>query len=158
MCRLFDSTLRHLLKNFYKNNLNIFNLSLKLSCVFATNTNTKLLKHCKPFFQNIFILLVKVVKLKLKGKTLRIKKFNNYTIFFKFGITHPAIDFLTFNTRFKKKGKQKFFLFNYSQQNLIENAKSFCSLKPYNIYHGRGIRMVRIKLYRKAGKVSEYFK
>lgn len=125
---------------------------------FNNSIGKKLIKNAKTVFENIFILFVKVIKLKLKGKTLRIKKFNEYTIFFKFGITHPSVDFLKFNSLFKKKGKQKFFLFNYSDKILRENAKSFCSLKPYNIYHGRGIRMVRIRLYRKAGKVSEYFK
>lgn len=55
-----------------------------------------------------FVFCLRVVKLKLKGKTLRFKRFGRYYFYFKFGITHPACSILHCGSYFKRKGKQKF--------------------------------------------------
>lgn len=101
---------------------------------------------------------LKVLKFKLKGKTLKFKRLSKLLFTFKFGITHSICSWLDYGTHFKKKAKQKFFFFGYSSKLLNENSRNFIKLKKPNIYHWRGIRLVRTLMYRKAGKVSEYMK
>jgi hypothetical protein len=77
---------------------------------------------------------------------------------FKFGITHPTLSFLLFSIQLKKKNKQRFNIFNYSYKLLKLNSLLFTSLKPYNIYHWRGLSVIRKIKYRKKGIVSTYMK
>lgn len=103
-----------------------------------------------------FVFSLRVLKLKLKGKTLRFKRLGSYFFYFKFGITHPSCSILHCGSYFKRKGKQKFSLFGYNKYTLLFTAKYFIYWKPSNLYHWRGIRLVRTFMRRKAGKVSEY--
>lgn len=103
-----------------------------------------------------FVFCLRVIKMKLKGKTLRFKRLSRYFFFFKFGVTHPSCSLLYAGTYFKRKGKQKFWLFGYNKFVLLFTAKYFIYWKPSNLYHWRGIRLVRTIMRRKAGKVSEY--
>ena len=105
-----------------------------------------------------FLPVLKIIKMRLKGKTLKFKKVNIATFYLKFGKTHPIFAFDMFNSFLKKRSKQKFFLYGYSKINLIETFKSFSYWKPYNIYHWRGVRRFPAIMVRKDGKVSEYFK
>jgi hypothetical protein len=105
-----------------------------------------------------FLPLLKVIKMRLKGKTLKFKKVSLLTFYLKFGKTHPILAFDMFNSFLKKRAKQKFFLYGYAKFNLIMTFKSFSYWKPYNIYHWRGVRRFPSKMIRKDGKVSEYFK
>lgn len=127
----------------------------------------KIMTNCKlsscfsisTFFKHYtYLNIIKILKLKLKGKTLRIKKYFHATIYFKVGKTHPSLSFIFFNVFFKKKAKQKFFFFGYCYWSLFWNMREFSKWKRYNIYHWRGIRPVRTTMIRKDGKVSEYFK
>ena len=77
------------------------------------------------FFNIRFVNILRTLKLKLKGKTLKIKKVNSKTFYLKLGITHPAISFIFFNNFFKKRAKQKFFFFGYSNQTMVLNSKDF---------------------------------
>jgi hypothetical protein len=101
---------------------------------------------------------VRILKIKLKGKTLRFRRFSKRSFLIKAGKSHYTFSIVQFGGFMRKKQKQKFFFFGYCDFCLMRSALEFISWKPYNIYHWRGIRLVRMRIYRKAGKVSEYLK
>jgi hypothetical protein len=151
-------TLRELW-NLKKNN---YNYSY-LSCLCNKNiiyTNFFFFLNFKLFyFKNYYFnFILKIIKFKLKGKTLKYRRITKSNILFKVGLTHVVNCWLLFTIFFKKKGKQKFFFFSYNLKLLLLNAKNFIKWKKPNLYHWRGIRINRMLMYRKAGKVSEYFK
>lgn len=123
------------------------------------NNNSNFIFFNNKFFNFYFFnFILKIIKFKLKGKTLKYKRISKNNLIFKFGLTHVINCWLLFTTYLKKKGKQKFFFFSYSIKILLLNSRLTIKWKNPNIYHWRGIRMTRMLMYRKAGKVSEYFK
>ena len=157
MCREFDSPPRHTMRNSWLNNSNIYTYGCWKKYKNLNNNNTVILlnKYLNLKLINNFL---KILKFKLKGKTLKFKRLGSFLFTFRFGITHSICSWLDYGNFFKKKAKQKFFFFGYSSKNLIKNSKYFIKLKKPNIYHWRGIRVVRTLMFRKAGKVSEYMK
>lgn len=69
--------------------------------------------------------LVKPLKLKLKGKTLRIQKRAKRMYLIKAGKTHLVRSFIKFNTKIKIKNKLKFFFFGYSISSTLNTALNF---------------------------------
>ena len=69
-------------------------------------------------------------------------------------LVHQGLPLLS--TRAKRKGKAKFLFFGSSQLFLGWFTKSLVAWRPMNIYHGRGLRLAKQQVFRKAGKVSAY--
>jgi len=137
----------------YINNETTYNKIILINNFYKTIMFTNVL-----FFNYYFNFILKIIKFKLKGKTLKYKRISSSNIIFKFGLTHVINCWLLWTIYLKKKGKQKFFFFSYSFKILLLNSKLCIRWKKPNIYHWRGIRSSRMLMYRKAGKVSEYFK
>jgi hypothetical protein len=53
-------------------------------------------------------------------------------------------------------GRMKILLFGAHWWDLVDFVQSICWWRPMNVYHGRGLRMRRQPVLRKAGKVSAY--
>jgi len=58
--------------------------------------------------------------------------------------------------RWRKFGRMKIIFFGSNWWDLVNFAQSICWWRPVNVYHGRGIRLRRQAILRKAGKVSAY--
>lgn len=58
--------------------------------------------------------------------------------------------------RWRRLGRMKIILFGADWWSLLEYAQAVCWWRPVNVYHGRGIRLRRQLVLRKAGKVSAY--
>lgn len=89
----------------------------------------------KDKFKSIFLPLLVILKIRLKGKTMRIRKMSKYIFFFKAGKTHLIRSYIKYGTMLKKKSKQKYFFFGHSLSCLMFSYKSFSYWKEYNIYH-----------------------
>lgn len=87
---------------------------------------------------------------------MRSKRVYRRYISFKVGKSHPAISHVLYSISLKRTNKQKFTMWSFSKKVLLENVTSFRDQKYPNLYHGRGIRPVRMKLFWKEGKVSAY--
>ncbi len=55
-----------------------------------------------------------------------------------------------------KKGKMKLIFFGTTQHYLKTFLMGLITIKPMNIYHGRGLRFAKQFVFRKFGKVSTY--
>lgn len=122
--------------------------------IYASSIKSLLLKYWQNSECELPILYG--VKLRLKGKTLRIRRLIRRRYFFKIGTSHPSTTYLQYGVFMRHKTKQKMKTWSYSHKLARKNAMQFNSLKKINIYHGRGVRPVRFLLFKKEGKVSAY--
>ena len=58
--------------------------------------------------------------------------------------------------RWRRQGRMKILLFGSNWWDLLAFAQAVCWWRPMNVYHGRGLRLRRQLVLRKAGKVSAY--
>ncbi len=100
--------------------------------------------------------ILRGVRLRFKGKTLKAKRTALKSYWFKLGWSHQTISFLNFGVSSKIRGKQRLVFWSYSRLALHLSAVRFCLLKPTNLYHARGIRCSRTRRLFKEGKVSTY--
>lgn len=75
--------------------------------------------------KGIFLPLLVILKIRLKGKTMRIRKMSKYVYFFKAGKTHFIRSNVKYGTILKKKAKQKYFFFGHALTCLYFSYKSF---------------------------------
>lgn len=129
---------------------------------YKTNLNTN-----KYYFQTNkrimvwFRLLRKTVgffttlKLKYKGKSFRWHR-KAKSILLRFGRSHLVTVKPKPATFWRKHGRQKIIFWGSNRWYLWRFLKKAVSWRPMNIYHGRGLRLTKQKVWRKSGKVSAY--
>lgn len=133
----FDSTTNML--TFYHNASSYCYYSM-LNSLQAT-----LMLFSKPFF----------VKIRFRGKGYYMYKNSRQTIAPQFGYAHRVYIYAQANS-VKFLSKTKILLFGLSKSEILKTAHSLSTVKPINIFTGRGVRFARQIVYRKVGKVSSY--
>lgn len=94
-------------------------------------------------------------KIKFKGKGYYIYKNKRNTITPQFGYSHRLYLYSYFVTvRFLSK--TSIFLFGLLKSDVITISLGIKSMRPINIFTGRGVRFSREIIYKKVGKVSSY--
>jgi ribosomal protein L6P/L9E len=94
-------------------------------------------------------------KLKFKGKGYYVFKNRRNTISPQFGFSH-RLHLYSFSLVVRFLSKTKVFLIGFSKKDLFKVATEFKSMKPINVFTGRGVRFAKQVVYRKTGKVSLY--
>ena len=94
-------------------------------------------------------------KIKFKGKGYYIYKNKRNTITPQFGYSHRLYLYSYFvSVRFLSK--TSIFLFGLLKSDVITISLGIKSMRPINIFTGRGVRFSREIIYKKVGKVSSY--
>lgn len=96
------------------------------------------------------------LRVRFKGKTLKAKKTSKKCYWFNLGWSHLTESFINYGVCSKIRNKQRLVFWSYCKRSLGLTADRFCSLKPTNLYHARGIRRSRTRRLFKDGKVSSY--
>ena len=109
-----------------------------------------LLNYLLNSFSKLFF-----IKLKFKGKGYYLYKNIRNTITPQFGYAHRIYKY-NYTTTVKFLSKTKVFFFGLSKLDLLKLTTSLVSVRPINIYTGRGIRFAKTCIYKKVGKVSTY--
>ena len=108
---------------------------------------------------NKFLLTLTIprgLRMRFKGKTLKAKRTSQKCYWFNLGWSHLTESFTNYGVCSKIRGKQRLVFWSYNRRSLNLTADRFCSLKPTNLYHARGIRRSRTRRLFKDGKVSTY--
>jgi len=114
----------------------------------------------KKFWNNVFDIFstfskIFFKKLKFKGKGYYIYKNVRNTIALQMGYSH-IIRLYAFKIHVKFTAKTAILMFGVNKVKLTNLSFSLKSLKPINIFTGRGIRFSRQIVYKKTGKMSAY--
>jgi hypothetical protein len=99
----------------------------------------------RPFF----------LKIKFKGKGYYIYKNKRNTITPQFGYAHRLYLYAYF-VSVLFLSKTSIFLFGLTRSDVIYTGYAIKSMRPINIFTGRGVRFAKQIIYKKAGKVSSY--
>jgi len=94
-------------------------------------------------------------KLKFKGKGYYMFKNKRGTIAPQFGFSH-RIYLYSFFTKVIFFKKTHIFLFGFYERDILKLALQIRSVRPINMFTGRGIRFHKQLIYKKAGKISTY--
>jgi ribosomal protein L6P/L9E len=118
------------------------------------NNNYRLYWHflqqlVKAFYSPFFL------KLKFKGKGYYIYKNKRNTITPQFGYAHRLYLYSYF-VSVKFLSKTSIIVFGFKIQDLIQIGLGIKSMRPINVFTGRGVRFSRQIIYKKVGKVSSY--
>ena len=95
------------------------------------------------------------IKLRFKGKGYYLYKNSRNTITPQFGYAHRIYKY-NYMTVVKFLSKTKVFFFGLSKNDLFKLTASLKSIRPVNIFTGRGVRFSKSIVYKKTGKVSSY--
>lgn len=95
------------------------------------------------------------LKLKYKGKSFRWHR-KAKSILLRFGRSHLVVVKPKPAVFWRKHGRQKIIFWGSNRWYLWRFLKKAVSWRPMNIYHGRGLRLTKQKVWRKSGKVSAY--
>jgi hypothetical protein len=130
-------------------NTNVIKLHL-----FYINNNYRLFYHVltsvlRSFYVPTFL------KIKFKGKGYYIYKGKRNTITPQFGYAHRLYLYSYF-VSVKFLSKTSIILFGFQQNDLVKVGLGLKSMRPINIFTGRGVRFARQVIYKKVGKVSSY--
>lgn len=131
---------------------NLINL-LSFSFIYKNN-------HLKLFWKNFIHLFYSFSKLffkkiKFKGKGYYIYKNFRNTIALQFGYSHIKRLYFYF-TFVKFLSKTSIILFGTNLKDISLLGKKLYSVRPINIFTGKGMRFTRQIIYRKTGKISSY--
>lgn len=99
----------------------------------------------KPFFN----------KVRFKGKGYYIFKNTRQTITPQFGHSH-RLYLYAYYASVKFLSKTQIFIFGLLRTDIIKVSEGIKSMRPINIFTGRGVRFNRQIIYKKVGKVSSY--
>lgn len=113
--------------------------------LFLSHLNLVFTSFYKPFFR----------KVKFKGKGYYIYKNKRNTITPQFGYSHRLYLYSYF-TSVKFLSKTSVFIFGLLKSDVIITSIGIKSMRPINIFTGRGVRFSREVIYKKVGKVSSY--
>lgn len=94
-------------------------------------------------------------KVKFKGKGYYIYKNKRNTITPQFGYAHRLYLYSYF-VSVKFLSKTSIIIFGFSKADLVSVSLGIKSMRPINIFTGRGVRFSRQIIYKKVGKVSSY--
>jgi ribosomal protein L6P/L9E len=94
-------------------------------------------------------------KIKFKGKGYYIYKNFRNTIALQFGYSHIKRLYFYF-TFVKFLSKTSIILFGLNLKDISLLSKKLYSVRPINIFTGKGMRFTRQIIYRKTGKISSY--
>lgn len=94
-------------------------------------------------------------KVKFQGKGYYVYKNARNTIAPQFGYAHRVYVYAQ-AVSVKFLSKTKVMIFGLSAGDVLAASSSLKSVKPINIFTGRGVRFARQIVYRKTGKVSSY--
>lgn len=95
------------------------------------------------------------LKLKFKGKGYYVYKNKRNTITPQFGYAHRLYLYSYF-VSVKFLSKTSIFLFGFLKSDLLKVGHGLKSMRPINIFTGRGVRFAKQVIYKKQGKVSSY--
>lgn len=113
--------------------------------VFLNSLDSVLTSFYKPFFK----------KIKFKGKGYYIYKNKRNTITPQFGYSHRLYLYSYFSS-VKFLSKTTVFVFGLLKRDTVKTSYGIKSMRPINIFTGRGVRFSREVIYKKVGKVSSY--
>lgn len=130
-------------------NLNLFQISARIRNNYYKVYWKTLLNVFNIFYKPFF------TKLKFKGKGYYIFKNSFNTITTQFGHSHRIYLYSYFVT-VKFLSKTNILLFGFHKKDVLQVGNNLLSVKPINIFTGRGIRFNRQIIYKKAGKISSY--
>lgn len=99
----------------------------------------------KPFFNRV----------KFKGKGYYIYKNKRSTITPQFGHSH-RIFFFSYFASVVFLSKTKILIFGFLKSDVLSTSRGIKSMRPINIFTGRGVRFNRQIVFKKTGKVSAY--
>lgn len=141
-----------------------FNKDTELFFDLSTNTLTYKQKIVNFFIKPITLEINRLVfslnyywnmKIKFKGKGLKIRKFKKKSIKFFFYRSH--LNLIIFKkTRVKKKRKTKILIFKKNKKKLFFLKKLILSIRSINKYTLRGLRTSRQLVKKRSGKKSTY--
>lgn len=94
-------------------------------------------------------------KVRFKGKGYYLYKNYRNTITPQFNYAH-RIYFYSYFTSVKFLSKTSVFIFGLLHKDICNAAHGIKTMRPINIFTGRGVRFSRQIIYRKVGKVSSY--
>ena len=124
-------------------------LTLKQTPQCATNYFANLQQVITAFYQPFFR------KLKFKGKGYYIYKNKRSTITPQFGYSHRLYTYAFF-TSVRFLSKTSILVFGYNQAEVTDISFRIRSMRPINIFTGRGVRFTKQVVYKKPGKISSY--
>ena len=133
-----------------------YDSQLRVLTLFYLFTNN-FYKTYWSFFKNLFYSFNKIFfkKIKFKGKGYYVYKNKRNTIALQFGYSHRVrLFFYYINVKFLSK--TSILIFGINRMDLFKVAYTFKSVKPINIFTGKGIRFSKQIIYKKTGKVSSY--
>ena len=161
ICKIFD---KNILIIYNLKNLKLFFIIINVNLLsfnyfnFFLNNYTYIKKKKKKLYLHNLNLLFFIFTKKIKyyGKGHRVYKKKKYKkIIFKFGCSHKC--YLFFKTIIIKKLKKQSYLIKYnSNLNLTPDLiKNFKKIKFANKYTKRGLKLNRIRLKKRFGKISQ---
>ena len=95
------------------------------------------------------------LKMRYKGKSFRWHR-RCRSLLLRFGHSHLVALRTWLGVRWRRQGRTKLLLFGSNLWELRAYAAYVIWWRPMNVYHGRGLRLARQTVLRKAGKVSAY--
>ena len=106
---------------------------------------------------DIFTRLVRpfFLKIRFKGKGYYMYKNSRNTIAPQMGYAHRVYVYSS-ATSVKFLSKTKILLFGLSKRDVMSTGHNLLTVKPVNIFTGRGVRFARQVIYKKTGKVGAY--
>lgn len=113
----------------------------------------------ESFLKNLFfsIQFYFLKKIKFKGKSYKIEKVNKKKYIYEFNFGHSIFTCSIFkNVKIKQIQKVKLFLWSVNNLKLIKNATNIRTLRPWNKYSQRGLRLGKQLIYKKTGKKSTF--
>jgi len=133
------------------------NSSLEIFNFFLFWLNTNLLLLIKKWYNLIFKSSYNYIflKLKYKGKNYRWHR-KKKGLVLRFGHSHLIYSKKPISVFLKKKGRMKIIFFGTNIELIYFYLRNLIRWKPSNVYTGRGLRLSRFKLLKKAGKISAY--
>lgn len=127
--------------------------------IIECNKSLKFKNFFEFFLKNLFFSLQNyfLKKIKFKGKSYKIEKVNKKKYVYEFNFGHSIFTCVNVkNAKIKQIQKIKLFLWSTNNIKLMVDATIIRSLRPWNKYSQRGLRLGKQLIYKKAGKKSTF--
>ena len=133
-----------------------FDPIISLICIYTLYTHN--------FYKTYWVMFLKIfnafnrpffLKVKFKGKGYYIFKNKRQVITPQFGHAH-RLYFYAYFASVKFLSKTSIFIFGLIDTDLLKVGYGIKSMRPINIFTGRGVRFSKQIIYKKVGKVSSY--
>ena len=140
-------------KNFTNISFDVNTNIIKINTLYINNNYRLFWKFLNESLKTLY--RPNFLKLKFKGKGYYIYKNKRNTITPQFGYAHRLYLYSYF-TSVKFLSKTSILVFGYKLQDLKQIGIGIKSMRPINIFTGRGVRFSKQIIYKKVGKVSSY--